>query len=193
MTLFRWVLGLPVAALITAGLFFMMAELIKNKGVELAPDTPAPDLKITADPPPEDPKPIKPPRPVPADEQPETVIKETTRGEKPKHGPGLPQVDPGPKELEGADIPTSGPSIRIAPPYPEGCRSKGAEGVVVVQFDVTPEGDVVNPRIIQSPNRCFDRPVRNAVSKWKYPPTTQGGRAVMRYGMVETFNFHLTD
>ncbi len=193
MTLFRWVLGLPVAALITAGLFFMMAELIKNKGVELAPDTPAPDLKITADPPPEGPDSVKPPRPVPADEQPETIINPATRGEKPKNGPGAPTADPGPKEIEGAGIPTSGPSIRIAPPYPEGCRSKGAEGVVVVQFDVTPEGDVVNPRIIQSPNQCFDRPVRNAVSKWKYPPATHSGRAVMRYGMVETFNFQLMD
>jgi protein TonB len=86
---------------------------------------------------------------------------------------------------EGA---VSSPVIRIPPPYPENCRSRGAEGVVIVEFDVTPEGNVVNARVVDSANRCFNRSVLKAVSGWKYPPAAGGG---MRYGLMERFNFRL--
>jgi protein TonB len=193
MTLFRWLLGMPAAALITAALFFMMAEMIRNKHIDYPEPTPKPDLKITVDLPPPNTGPVKPVRPILPNDPPEPIINKTTRGERPIN-PNV-RPEPGPVEVEQGTggIPVSGPSIRVTPTYPENCRSKGAEGVVIVEFDVTPEGNVTNVRVTHSPDRCFDRPIRNAVSKWKYSPASTNGRAATRYGVVETFSFQLVE
>ncbi|GJL91919.1 energy transducer TonB [Hyphococcus sp.] len=189
MTLFRWIVGAPVAALITAGLFLMMAFLIREKMVDLPQPTERLDIKITAqktDSPDEGPKPPierlkqKPP--------------ETEFEFPPVDRTGGPTIDPEPFQIE-RNPPTDpgvvvGPTIRVAPPYPENCRTRGIEGLVVVQFDVTPEGNVVNPRIVDSPNACFNRPILKAVSNWKYSPASSGG---MRYGVVERFSFQLEE
>ena len=191
MVFFRWFVGLPVAAVITAGLFAMMAGLIAQDDIDLPPPTPYPDVDIFApDPGPPEP-PIKKLKPDLKD-APEPVLKKTTR--QPKPGPQ--PVRPNPKPVEpnprgnGA---MSGAVIRIAPLYPESCQPHGAEGTVTVQFDVTPEGNVVNVQILDSAHRCFDRTVRKTVLKWKYAPATRDGRAVMRYGVTEVIRFNLED
>lgn len=192
MALFRWIIGLPMAALVTGALFFMMAELIKDRGEPLPPEKPQLDLVITAkqtDTPVDERRPTPPPIP---DTMPEPDYDFKRREGLPDGitvGPGPIKVDPTPPDPGTIQ----GPTIRIAPNYPEGCRSRSATGVVLVQFDVTPEGDVVNPQIIETPDRCFNRTVIKAVSGWKYPPANANGRAVMRYGVVETFNFQLVD
>ena len=123
---------------------------------------------------------------------PETIIEPTMKGDLPDRvtvdpprtfGEGDPITDP-------VSIPN--PVIRYAPTYPDACRSKGVEGAVLVQFDVTPEGNVVNARILEAPDRCFSRILRT-VERWKYPPAYQNGRPVMRYGVVERFSFQLTE
>ncbi|WP_425408040.1 TonB family protein [Hyphococcus sp.] len=193
MLLFRWIVGMPAAAMITAGLFFMMAEMIKNRHEGYPEPTPALKIKITAEQPPDGIEKPKPPRETLPEKLPETEL------EFPKSSrtPNGVRVDPAPVTIErtppGGGSRFAGPSIRVTPTYPEGCRSKGAEGVVIVEFDVTPEGNVVNARITQSPDRCFDRPIRNAVAKWKYPPSGEAGRQAMRYGLVEVFNFQLVE
>lgn len=191
MALFRWLIGMPMAALVTAALFFLMAELIRNKGVDLAPPRQNPDLNILAEPPPETRYDNKPPRPVPLKPPPETQMEFPKSGRPTDGVPVGPGTVPAPGKPTGPTGQFSGAVIKVTPPYPEGCRSKGAEGVVVVQFDVTPEGNVTNARVIESPNACFVRPILKAVSGWKYPPSASGSQ--MRYGLVETFNFQLVD
>jgi protein TonB len=85
------------------------------------------------------------------------------------------------------------PVFKPAPQYPENCRSRGAQGVVIVEFDVTPEGAVVNPRIVSSADSCLDRTVLRTIASYRYPPTVEDGRPVMRRGVQEVFNFQLTD
>lgn len=85
------------------------------------------------------------------------------------------------------------PIIRGAPPYPEACASKGIEGVVLVQFDVTAEGNVANIQVISSPNPCFNRAVIRAVSGWKYAPVIRDGRPMARYGVTERLVFELKE
>jgi len=190
MVFFRWIIGVPIAALITAGLFMIMAGLIQKPIIEVDPAKPNPDLDIFMKPiPPEGPrtKPIK--EEVPKAPQTEIEFK------KPSKNPGGTQTGPAPTPAttKGPVIPTQFPTpiIRMEPPYPEGCRAKGIEGNVLVQFDVTAEGNVVNVRVIEAPDRCFNRIV-STVSKWKYPPAYQDGRPVKRYGVVERFTFQLT-
>ena len=194
MTLFRWLLGMPAAALVTAALFFMMAEMIKNRNVKTNPPKPPLELNINADDPIENEFKFKKPKKLP-DNIPETEIEFP----KPTGNPGGITIDPIPGEkidttsTGAGDGDFGGYSIIIAPPYPENCRSKGAEGIVVVKYDVTPQGDVTNIQIVKSPDRCFDRPIRNAVSKWKFAPSAENGRQVARRGLTETFNFQLVD
>lgn len=193
MNMFRMIFSLPFAALVTAGLFAMMAGLIAQDNGELPPLVQSPDIQILAEDPPEGVKPnSEKPRKI-NEEMPETIIPPTLPGEKPK---GIPiRPNPEPVEIEPPAGPggMSGPVIRTSPVYPEACRGRSAQGVVLVQFDVTPEGNVVNIRIIESANACFNRTVRNTVSKWKYAPAYQNGRPVMRYGVVEQIRFELTD
>ena len=191
MILFRWLVGFPMAALVTAALFFMMAQLIKEKNDPLPPARPNIDLNITGVPEDSDPDPVKPPDRILQDPPPDIDM-------------DFPKSKNPPTGIETVPIPTKtgkdgtgrisipgGATITIAPSYPEGCRSRGVEGVVIVQFDVTPEGNVTNAQIIQTPDRCFNRPILKAVSGWKYPPVSAG--SAMRYGYMETFDFKLVD
>lgn len=192
MFMFRWMFGLPMAALITVALFMMMAGLIKiDRGVDEA--RPLPKIEIF-------PKIVeKGPtgdindkvRPIP-DDPPETIIEPTTRGNLPDRVVTDPTrtIETGNPDTGQMAIPS--PLIRHAPAYPDSCRSKGVSGAVLVQFDVTPEGNVVNARILEAPDRCFSRILRT-VERWKYPPSYQDGRPIMRYGVVERFSFQLTE
>lgn len=186
MFLFRWILGLPFAGAVTIGLFLVMAQIIREEAT-LQPPKETPVFKITAEPRPEGNPEIKPPTTTIPENIPPTILEFP-----PVSGPGPVTVPPpGPATIErtppdGGRF--AGAIIKIPPPYPENCRSRGVEGIVVVEFDVTPEGNVSNPRVTSSPNACFNRSVIKAVSGWKYPPASGGG---MRYGLVETFNFQL--
>lgn len=194
MTFFRWIVGLPMAAIVTAGLFFMMAGLIEQKSVDYPDPTPYPDIRITSEPPDERQNLVDRYKETRLKEkQPDTEIERTP----PTDGPGKifvptprPPIDPMPGG-RGTGFPQ--PVITFAPPYPENCRSRAAEGTVTVQFDVTAEGNVVNPRIIQTVDRCFNRTVIRTVSKWKYPPATKGGRSIMRRGVTTVIRFELRD
>lgn len=188
MFIFRWVLSLPGAALVTTALFIFMAAMIWTEGPDIDDPKPTPVIKIT-------PKVIEkgrtPPKPFKPElkKEPETIVEPWRREGGPNHVPTVPtgKIDPtGPGDYV---VPTA-PVIKIAPQYPESCRTKLAEGSVAVQFDVTPEGNVVNPRIIESSHRCFERTVISTVSKWKYPPSPSSS---IRYGFVEYFSFELVD
>jgi TonB family protein len=64
----------------------------------------------------------------------------------------------------------------------------------MVEFDVTAEGSVINPRVIASENSCLDRSALNTIQKWKYTPKTDGsGRPVPQRGLRQTFNYQLTE
>ena len=191
MVLFRWLLGLPMAALITAGLFFMMAHLIKEKGDPYPDPRPDLNLKVTAEDPVDGPDPYERSEKKIPDEIPETEIDFQKTKEAPKGvpiGPTKTPVDTRPGKTPGNFL---GAVITIPPSYPESCRTKGIEGTVVVQFDITPEGNVTNAQVIQTPNQCFVRTVLKAVSGWKFPPVSSG--SAMRYGVIEKFDFRLVD
>ena len=191
---FRMIFGLPGAAIITALLFLAMGWMIRTQESEIGTPPPTIDsiipkideTEITTTPP-HQPPPAQPTTP-------------KIDFPKPVDGPG-PGVQTGP--IAG---PTGGgtgpiglpigtpPSVKFAPIYPENCRARGAQGVVMVEFDVTAEGTVINPRVIASENSCLDRATMNTIVKWKYQQQTDSsGRPVPQRGLRQTFNFQLTD
>jgi len=191
---FRTIFGIPGAAVITALLFLAMAWMIKQEASPGEP-TAGPEISITAKLEPSDPtKKIKPPPRSELAKAPETKIE--TPAKSGPVGPIKVGPLPGPKKGEGPITlpPVLTPTVRIPPAYPESCATRGVEGVVVVEFDVTPEGSVSEPRIVSSSNSCFDRAVMRAIVNWKYSPQTDSdGRPTMRRGVRETLVFELTE
>ena len=189
MFVLRWIASPPVAALITAALFAMMALMIRNPQIDLPPPKPFIKTDVTFEPEPLEVEP-KPDRPVLPDQPPTQIAPQERTGlPDPIALPpqGLPDIEAGPG---GGHLDIDPPIIKAPPQYPQSCASRGVEGVVIVQFDITPGGDVINPRIVESPDRCFRRTVLATISKYKYPPSRSGA---MRRGRVETFNFQLVD
>ena len=189
MAFLRWTASPPIAALVTLGLFALMAAMIRGPEIDWPEPEPYPNFDITFTPEPLEPPPA-PPRPD-LPEQPPTPITPAEKTGLPDPIPLPPQPFPeGGPAPDGGGVAIDPPMIKHAPPYPQGCASKGVEGVVIVQFDVTPTGDVINPVILEAPDRCFRRTVLATISKWKYPPARN---SAMRRSMVETFNFQLVD
>lgn len=188
----RWLVGLPLAALITACLFLVMSFLIRQ---EFSPEPPkeTPTITITAQKKEtSDRDPIRE-RPVLPD-QPDPPSIDLPEGDGAPDGgdfgigPTNP-VDSG--DRSRGDLAIVGLTIPVPPTYPQRCASKGAQGVVVVEFDVTAKGEVVNARILSSPDSCFDRPVLQAISKWRYSPNLVDGRPAPRTNVIERFRFEL--
>ena len=192
MAIFRWFFGLPSAAIITSILFLIMAGLVRPPVTDWPAPQPSPEFDfIEKKQPPA--KPFEAIKPKPLPDTPPIEIEAQPATDRPTQVQVVPQkkqITPGNPDTDNA-FPT--PVIRHAPLYPENCRSRSAEGRVVVQFDVTPEGNVVNIRVIETPDRCFVRSVRNTVGRWKYPPAYENGRPITRFGLVEVFSFQLQD
>lgn len=190
---FRMIFGLPGAAFVTGFLFVAMAWMIRQDA-QVGPQIDPPKIEITAKLKPTPPK-VTPIPPQSIDPPPPIEIEPSP----PSPNPGgnflvEPVPTPGPGGRSTIFPSAMQPTVRIPPPYPDNCRARGAEGVVIVEFDVTAEGEVVNPRIVTSANACLDRTVLNTIQKWKYQPKQDGnGRPVMQRGVREFFNFQLTE
>lgn len=191
---FRMIFGLPGAAIITGLLFLAMAWMVRQQESQIVDPGPTVDsiLSKLKETPPDGTKP--PPSKLPPAPEPVKV-----KFPKPIDGPGPGViVDPIPGPTGGGTgpigIPIGTPSVKFAPVYPENCRARGAQGVVMVEFDVTAEGTVINPRVVASENSCLDRAAINTIVKWKFQPQTDSsGRPVPQRGLRQTFNFQLTD
>jgi len=86
------------------------------------------------------------------------------------------------------------PLVRIPPQYPQRCmdRARNTE-TVVLEFDVTPEGSVVNPEVLESTNSCFNRAAIRAVQRWRYNPKIVNDVAQPRFGVRTAIDFALEE
>lgn len=86
------------------------------------------------------------------------------------------------------------PLVRIPPQYPTQClRAASNLETVVVEFDVTPEGSVVSPRVIDSTNACFNRAALRAVERWRYQPRVIDNVAQPRFGVRTAIDFGMEE
>lgn len=84
------------------------------------------------------------------------------------------------------------PLVRINPQYPRVAAQDGVEGWVRVRFDISPEGQVRNARVIGAkPRGVFEQATLRAIRKWKYRPKTDKGTAIWRRGVAEKITFNL--
>ena len=172
----RMGIGLPVAAVITAILFLTMGALVHQDLVivddtgeyyiiDFIRDPPPPIREAVPDRP--RPEPLDPP---PARTRTETLVDRPDTIATGPIGPGTPT---------GTDIDITSTMMvatyKTAITFPDKCAMRGLEGEVIVEFDVTPDGSVINPRIISTTNSCFNRATLLGIRNWKYRPADGGG------------------
>ena len=86
------------------------------------------------------------------------------------------------------------PISRMPARYPEECMATAAQReTVLIEFDVTPEGTVVNRRVIDSSNPCFDKTGIKAVERWRYQPKLVEGKPRWRLGVQTVMSFELAE
>lgn len=84
------------------------------------------------------------------------------------------------------------PLVQIKPDYPPTQESRGVEGWVRVQFDVTPIGTVRNAIVVAAePAGAFDEAALEAIARWRYNPRIANGVAVERVGLQVLMHFKL--
>ncbi len=193
-SLFRSILGVPVAAVIVIGLFLLMYGLIRVD--EVPPPNEGDPVNINIGRQIEDsavqnqkrferPSLDQPPPPPPA------INQQTFR----------PTVDAVPAstpnfsanvDLGSAFNPDrdAQPLVRLEPQNWDRCIDKdGYSERVTVEFDVTPEGQTTNINIVASSDSCLNRAARRAVQRWKYQPKIEDGEAKPRFGVRTQFTF----
>ena len=81
-------------------------------------------------------------------------------------------------------------SSGAAPIYPPQAQVQAVEGKVIIQYDVTDQGIVINAVVIESsPGQVFDAAALQAVTSWKFTPARQGGVTIAQRAIVSTLRF----
>ena len=186
----RLLIGLPVAAIVTAGLFYFMAGLIEPGEFEEGVRRPAPELPVM--PPERGPEPAPKPDPrATIDPPPPIRMIRSTPGEP---GPiaDLPPTEPFKGGPGPAVLPTGVIAIATIPPsYPPSCQSRATEGYAVVRYDVTFQGQVVNAAVTDRSHRCFEEAALSAIRSWRYQPAATKESGYLARGLTKRFTFTL--
>lgn len=190
---FRFSGALPLAACMTLSLVYGMHLLIKNDFVEIDEPTSVPVIDVVMPPkvivdrfeeirkaPEPMEQPATPDDPVwtpPATEGGTgfTLAKNTTKTITPTiniHGSGLVK------------------QVMLAPEYPRRALSRGIEGFVDIQYDVTRYGTTENLQVLYAePENIFDTAALRAVAKWKFRPQIIDDEPVPTRGLRERVRF----
>lgn len=76
--------------------------------------------------------------------------------------------------------------------YPPGAKAEGIEGYVVVRYDVTAQGMVVNAEVVEAePEGVFEEAALASIVQWRFRAATEGGKPVETSGLVSTLRFRL--
>jgi TonB family protein len=111
-----------------------------------------------------------------------------------------PPEPPPPPPPQAAPPPAAPPPEPLIPPvevdtrrpkYPERARDLEVEGVVVVEFDVLPDGSVANVHIISGPSEFYDS-VTKTVATWRYKPARRGA-APVSFHKKQSIRFNFSD
>ncbi|MEM0929367.1 MAG: TonB family protein [Pseudomonadota bacterium] len=191
----RFILGLPLAAIIAFGLFLAMSKLIEPDEVEIVEPEPREriiigrqlDDTIEDDVDPPKPTEIDPPEP------PDTDTEITIEPPDIKGGIPTPPTEGDPEILPPVLDRDPQPIVRVNPEGWETCLSgrEGEEHFVRLVFDVSPAGDVTNIEAAESSVPCLERSAIRAAQRWRYAPKIENGEPVWQYGVSTTIRYRL--
>lgn len=198
MTAMRIGIGLPLAALVTFALFFLMHSLIfmADKSLDEGPrnklaDIFMPDTKIEVnlkDAKPD--KPEDPEEPPPDMPKPEMQEIQMTDNAVNMAAPMQANIEIG---LNGASASDGEflPIVKVQPMYPNRAATRGIEGYCIVMYTVTETGTTRDPEVVDCPNSVFASASKKAALKFKYKPRVVDGVAVEVPGVRNKFTYQL--
>lgn len=196
----RWIIGVPVAAFVTVGLFVLMMTLIAE---EFKPQEKTASASFEINPTVEDIKVIKretkvqqvkkvitPPPPPQIERQQAAKPQEriaSLEGAIPEFE--APKIDKQNFKIAVSDRDAQ-PLVRIPPIMPPRAEKSGH---CRVRFDVSPEGAPFNVVTTFCTQKLFERATIKSVQKWKYNPKIVDGRSVARKGVENKVTYRLSD
>lgn len=199
-SIIRWIVGIPVAAFVTVGLFVLMMTLIAE---EFKPQEKVANASFEINPTVEDIKVIKretkvqqvkkvvtPPPPPTIERQQAAKPQEriaSLEGAIPEFE--APKIDKQNFKIAVSDRDAQ-PLVRIPPIMPPRAEKSGH---CRVRFDVSPEGAPFNVAATYCTQKLFERATIKSVQKWKYNPKIVDGRSVSRKGVENKVTYRLTD
>ncbi|MEL7489865.1 MAG: TonB family protein [Pseudomonadota bacterium] len=184
MAFFRWFIAIPLAVIVTAGLFLFIANLIApQRFIYRDADEPT---KIVIDPIIYEEfvvvckcgwLPVAEVKPDNAWIRKEKVIKSAPKVTLEPPEPSEPIKPLSPTDACGVEQYRQRLQVTASgtPAYPPECIAKGAEGRVTFVFDIGEDGAPKNIRIEETPDTCFNEAVVEAVSNWRYERVCVGG------------------
>lgn len=138
---------------------------------------------------------LPPARPTKPAQPPLTVID----GPEPESGAGVPVPAPLPPANPTTTVGINsgdGPLFnifKVSPTYPASAIARGLEGSVLVQYDITAEGQVTNVVVLESTHSIFNKAAITAAYRFKYKPRTVDGIAYETKGLRNLFRFEMED
>ena len=90
-----------------------------------------------------------------------------------------------------ADVRQYLPISKQAPDYPQRALDKGIQGDCTVEYSVTPQGTVDNPKVVGNCHPAFIRPSLVAAATFRYQPRVIDGQAVTVPGVRNTFHYKI--
>ncbi|MDX1516346.1 MAG: TonB family protein [Woeseiaceae bacterium] len=81
--------------------------------------------------------------------------------------------------------------VRVEPSYPPRAAEQNLEGWVLVEFDVTADGLVSDPRVIESSHRVFEKAALRAAQKFRFKAKVVDGQPQGSHGIRNLFRFEL--
>lgn len=103
-----------------------------------------------------------------------------------------PPIDTGPVTGINPDGPLVN-VIRVEPDYPAALAARGIEGWVVVQFDVTPQGTVINAVAVASSHPGFEKSALKAAQRFRYKARVVDGIPVATHGIRAQFTYRMDE
>ena len=192
---------LPLAAIITVGLFLLMRQLIDIGPVQPVQEVDPPDIVISFAP--IETPPVRGERFTPVDPvapPPPPPVLDRSAGPVDPAAPMVNYVMPavgrteisGPGSIVVADRDPV-PAVRVQPIYPMRAAERMLEGQCTLVFDITPLGTTANVRALDCSSSLFEGASVNAVSNWRYIPQVEDGEPVMYRGATTQLVFRLDE
>ncbi|PMH46118.1 energy transducer TonB [Vibrio sp. 10N.286.49.B3] len=84
------------------------------------------------------------------------------------------------------------PLYRVEPRYPAQALKRGAEGYVIMSFTIDPTGRPIDIAVKEAnPRRLFEREAIRALKNWKYQPKVIDGKALDQLNQTVRLEFKL--
>lgn len=202
----RTIISVLLAAIVTAGLLFLMSLFIKDEEVKVEKEPPRVSIddvtipKKKPEPTPEKLKPPQPPAIEPTPEKSGEVIEtnntaaetETMAVFDPDINVALPGELGEMPDMDFTQESEAVPMFRTQPNYPIVAQQRGLEGWVLLKYDVDTSGALSNIDVLDSePRRIFDKEAVRALKKWKFKPAMTNGQPIASVGQTVKIEFNM--